>query len=176
MPLLAPLTQVNGYFELSSNRRDIWYGGDMQGIGRLRSQWNENLLTDVIAPSYVRVLLEVCKVIERPQDVYRLWPQLMPAGPWGTCSSLATVAAASLPCSDGVRLGSCALVCESERLLLLYSSACGCCASSGVVVRSVFEFAKRCQVLFTNANGGEWISPEEAVLIDGDADGGETCD
>ena len=24
---------VNGYFELSSNRRDIWYGSDMTGVG-----------------------------------------------------------------------------------------------------------------------------------------------
>eukprot|EP00966_Prymnesium_polylepis_P153712 3549704-Prymnesium_polylepis.1 len=28
---------VNGFFELSSNRRDIWYGDDMVGAGRLRA-------------------------------------------------------------------------------------------------------------------------------------------
>eukprot|EP00966_Prymnesium_polylepis_P010987 252682-Prymnesium_polylepis.1 len=28
---------TNGYFELSANRRDIWYGDDMVGAGRLRA-------------------------------------------------------------------------------------------------------------------------------------------
>ena len=28
---------VNGFFELSSNRRDIWYGDDLVGAGKLRS-------------------------------------------------------------------------------------------------------------------------------------------
>ncbi|GFR39744.1 hypothetical protein Agub_g226, partial [Astrephomene gubernaculifera] len=31
---------VNGYFELSSNRRDIWHGEDMAGSGARRAQWN----------------------------------------------------------------------------------------------------------------------------------------
>ena len=35
---------VNGYFELSSNRRDIWFGTDMTGAGRMRSEWNLALL------------------------------------------------------------------------------------------------------------------------------------
>jgi sacsin len=29
---------INGYFELSSNRRDVWHGSDMAGAGRLRAQ------------------------------------------------------------------------------------------------------------------------------------------
>jgi len=32
---------VNGYFELSSNRRDIWFGQDMSGDGARRSEWNK---------------------------------------------------------------------------------------------------------------------------------------
>jgi hypothetical protein len=32
---------VNGYFELSSNRRDVWFGDDMAGVGAKRSQWNQ---------------------------------------------------------------------------------------------------------------------------------------
>lgn len=35
---------INGYFELSSNRRDIWYGTDMTGAGKQRSDWNVALL------------------------------------------------------------------------------------------------------------------------------------
>lgn len=30
---------VNGYFELSSNRRDVWWGDDMAGDGRTRADW-----------------------------------------------------------------------------------------------------------------------------------------
>ena len=39
---------VNGYFELSSNRRDVWHGGDMAGEGRRRSEWNSALLSDAV--------------------------------------------------------------------------------------------------------------------------------
>ena len=35
---------VNAFFELSTNRRDIWYGADLQGAGKLRSDWNAALL------------------------------------------------------------------------------------------------------------------------------------
>ena len=45
---------LNGYFELSSNRRDVWFGEDMAGEGRRRSEWNGRLLEDVVAPVYAR--------------------------------------------------------------------------------------------------------------------------
>jgi sacsin len=35
---------VNGYFELSSDRRDIWKAGNMSGEGALKAKWNEVLL------------------------------------------------------------------------------------------------------------------------------------
>ena len=75
--------QINGYFELSSNRRDIWFGGDMQGKGRIRSQWNQSLLSDVIAPSYARLLLEAAKVLDAPWSYLKLWPSTVPPEPWG---------------------------------------------------------------------------------------------
>ncbi|CAI5741170.1 unnamed protein product [Peronospora destructor] len=50
---------VNGYFELSSNRRDIWFGEGLSGEGLLRAQWNIALLRDVIAPCYARVILHL---------------------------------------------------------------------------------------------------------------------
>ena len=34
----------SGFFELSSNRRDIWHGGGMAGVGQLRCDWNLALL------------------------------------------------------------------------------------------------------------------------------------
>ena len=40
---------VNGYFELSSNRRDIWRGDDLAGEGRTRAEWNKALLAGVYA-------------------------------------------------------------------------------------------------------------------------------
>jgi hypothetical protein len=46
---------INGYFELSSNRRDIWHGEDMAGEGRLRSEWNALLLHDVASLAYAQV-------------------------------------------------------------------------------------------------------------------------
>ena len=47
---------VNGYFELSSNRRDVWFGQDMAGEGKRRSEWNGALLADAVAPAYARLL------------------------------------------------------------------------------------------------------------------------
>jgi hypothetical protein len=74
---------VNGFFELSSNRRDIWYGTDMVGAGKLRSDWNCALIEDVIAPSYKRLLLEVKQELLSSGRFYELWPQQRPAEPWG---------------------------------------------------------------------------------------------
>nr|XP_027099518.1 sacsin-like [Coffea arabica] len=51
--------QINGYFEVSSNRRGIWYGADMDRSGRIRSVWNRLLLEDVIAPTFSYLCL-VC--------------------------------------------------------------------------------------------------------------------
>jgi hypothetical protein len=43
---------INAYFELSSNRRDIWRGDDTTGESKIRGQWNDMLLRDVLAPLY----------------------------------------------------------------------------------------------------------------------------
>ena len=57
LPVFSGLpVHMNGYFELSSNRRDIWSGSDMAGEGALRAQWNQSLLEDVIVPCYCRLL------------------------------------------------------------------------------------------------------------------------
>lgn len=47
---------VNAFFELSSNRRDIWYGTDMAGMGAARAQWNLTLLEAAVAPAWVELL------------------------------------------------------------------------------------------------------------------------
>jgi sacsin len=75
--------QVNGYFELSSNRRDIWLGDDMAGEGAVRHEWNVALLRDVVAPTYARLLLRVIAECHADRDfVYSLWPQSLPPPPW----------------------------------------------------------------------------------------------
>jgi sacsin len=66
--------QINGYFELSSNRRDIWHGTDMTGVGQLRSEWNSVLLEDVIGPAYAKLLLEAAKVLGFTNQFLQLWP------------------------------------------------------------------------------------------------------
>lgn len=79
---------VNGYFELSSNRRDIWYGDDMIGDGKLRSDWNYALLSDVIAPAYARLISKVASYISPAKatsflsSFYSLWPPLITQEPW----------------------------------------------------------------------------------------------
>lgn len=47
---------MNGYFELSSNRRDIWRGDDTTGESKVRSEWNIRLIQDVLAPLYAFLL------------------------------------------------------------------------------------------------------------------------
>ena len=37
----ANLHPYNSFFELSSNRRDIWHGTDMAGGGAMRVSWKE---------------------------------------------------------------------------------------------------------------------------------------
>ncbi len=47
---------INSYFELSSNRRDLWFGDDMAGVGKVKSQWNALLLSDVVGPTYTMLV------------------------------------------------------------------------------------------------------------------------
>ncbi len=65
---------LNGYFELSANRRDIWYGDDMSGAGKMRSEWNQLLLSDVVAPLYVRLLKTASSILGPGRQYDRLWP------------------------------------------------------------------------------------------------------
>ncbi|KAG0589167.1 hypothetical protein KC19_1G000400 [Ceratodon purpureus] len=73
---------VNGYFELSSNRRDIWYGDDMVGGGKLRADWNRCLLEDVAAPAYARLLLGAAGELGPTAQFYALWPTGSVSEPW----------------------------------------------------------------------------------------------
>jgi hypothetical protein len=59
---------LNGYFELSSNRRDIWEGTDMSGEGALRSAWNQALLQDAVAPLYAQLVQEMTQALAPDQQ------------------------------------------------------------------------------------------------------------
>jgi hypothetical protein len=100
---------VNGFFELSSNRRDLWQGShDMTGDGQTRAMWNDALLRDIIAPCYLRLLLFVKDMVVKSSQHFnnysnvayrnennsafdnamsryqRLWPSIRVNRPWLT--------------------------------------------------------------------------------------------
>ncbi|KAJ1427629.1 Sacsin [Sesbania bispinosa] len=76
---------VNAYFELSSNRRDIWFGSDMTGGGRKkRSDWNIYLLENVVAPAYGRLLEKVASEIGPCNLFFSLWPTTLGLEPWAS--------------------------------------------------------------------------------------------
>jgi len=73
---------INGYFELSSNRRDIWFGDDMTGAGQIRSEWNRLLLRDVISPLYTNMLLFARSLVGPGSHFYELWPTEVSSDLW----------------------------------------------------------------------------------------------
>ncbi len=89
---------VNGFFEISENRRDIWYGTDMQGSGKVRSEWNVSLLEDIVAQSYLAVIKALVATVKTPaaaQELYQIFPTPGLAAPWchvatATCRLLHT--------------------------------------------------------------------------------------
>ncbi|XP_023004421.1 sacsin isoform X2 [Cucurbita maxima] len=119
LPVKTGLTvQVNGFFEVSSNRRGIWYGADMDRSGKIRSIWNMLLLEDVIAPSFIELLIGV-QVFLGPTDAYfSLWPSGSFEEPWNK------------------------------------------------LVEQVYKTISNALVLYSNVEGGKWVSPNEAFLHD----------
>uniref|UniRef100_A0A7S3QAL4 Uncharacterized protein n=1 Tax=Chaetoceros debilis TaxID=122233 RepID=A0A7S3QAL4_9STRA len=73
---------INGYFELSANRRDIWFGADMTGAGQVRYEWNRLLLRDVISPLYTQILLTARSLIGPGDQFNRMWPTEVSSDIW----------------------------------------------------------------------------------------------
>ncbi|OIT25617.1 hypothetical protein A4A49_32452 [Nicotiana attenuata] len=109
---------INGFFEVSSNRRGIWYGADMDRSGRIRSLWNRLLLEDVVAPSYAQILLGVQQMLGPTETYYSLWPTGSFEEPWN------------------------------------------------VLVEHIYRNIIEYPVLYSNVNGGNWVSAREAYLHD----------
>jgi hypothetical protein len=59
---------VNAYFELSSNRRDIWRGDDTTGESKIRGQWNDRLMEEVLAPLYALLLSKLSSQLGLGRD------------------------------------------------------------------------------------------------------------
>ncbi|KAL3825148.1 hypothetical protein ACJIZ3_021177 [Penstemon smallii] len=110
--------QINGYFEVSSNRRGIWYGDDMDRSGKIRSIWNRLLLEDVVAPSFARLLLDVQQLLGPTKLYYSLWPIGSFREPWD------------------------------------------------LLVEHIYKSIWNSPVLYSDVEGGKWISPKEAFLLD----------
>lgn len=76
---------VNGFFELSSNRRDIWQESvDMTGDGSTRAKWNESILRDIIAPCYIRLLHFAKQSMGFSEAFEGLWPLHLVSPTWTT--------------------------------------------------------------------------------------------
>ncbi|KAL7096896.1 hypothetical protein ACP275_10G109500 [Erythranthe tilingii] len=108
--------QINGFFEVSSNRRGIWYGDDMDRSGKIRSLWNSLLLEYVVAPSFVKLLLDMRQLQCSTKNYYSLWPVGSFEEPWN---------------------------------LLV-----------GHFYRNIWDSP----VLYSDVDGGKWVSPKEAFL------------
>ena len=96
---------INGYFELSANRRDIWSGSDMTGAGKVRSDWNRLLLWDVISPLYTEVLLSARMLIGPGEDFNRLWPTSITSDIWKVVRSRVYQLSENLPIMFTPNLG-----------------------------------------------------------------------
>ena len=140
LPILTGLpVMVNGFFELSSNRRDIWQsgqsgGGEMTGDGRTRAEWNLSLMRDVIAPSYVRLLVRARDILGFSTDFQRLFPSSVPA-PWGLIV-------------ESTLKG-----CAEMKLLLVESEKSTVPSSSTLTIKP------------TGAVSGVWVACSKAVLL-----------
>ncbi|RZB41790.1 Sacsin [Glycine soja] len=110
--------QVNGFFEVSSNRRGIWYGDDMDRSGKVRSTWNRLLLEDLVAPAFMHMLLGIKELLGPTDIYYSLWPIGSFEEPWN------------------------------------------------ILVQQIYKNIGNAPVMYSNYNGGRWVSPSEAFLHD----------
>ncbi|CAN1168841.1 SACS [Linum perenne] len=75
---------INSYFELSSNRRDIWFGNDMAGGGKKRSEWNLYILENIAAPAYCHLLEKIASEIGPSDLFFSYWPTGVVLEPWAS--------------------------------------------------------------------------------------------
>ena len=103
MPVATGLpVHINGYFELPSNRRSIFWAPQDTGEAKFRHDWNHALLTDVIAKEYWLLLKDVQRSIQgrgvQRESLYSLFPPRNIAEPWSLVSDSVAKELADLPC------------------------------------------------------------------------------
>ncbi|KAK8814110.1 hypothetical protein WA158_007972 [Blastocystis sp. Blastoise] len=77
---------INGFFELSSNRRDIWQGTDVAGNSQVKIEWNNILLHEVLSRALL-ALFEFSTECYIPDDsgyvnYWNLLPSVDYDSPW----------------------------------------------------------------------------------------------
>ena len=66
---------VNGTFSLSDERRALkWQGLETRNDDKAR--WNSLIVTHLLPPCYAALLLQHAKMLLRPEDFYRAWPNV----------------------------------------------------------------------------------------------------
>jgi len=77
LPITTGLpVHINGYFELSNNRRALWRGSDVEGEGKLKVEWNVHIVTDILPTVYGELLESSCSS-GKPQiscTWWNIWP------------------------------------------------------------------------------------------------------
>ncbi len=114
---------INGTFELSSNRRDIWHGAsDLLGVGKQRAAWNALLLANIAAPLYAQVLAIAATQLGPTETYFNLFPGSIEA-----LRARDTVAA---------------------------------------FVDPWLQTISAAAVAYTDAHGGRWVAPQDAIFLD----------
>ncbi|KAJ1416347.1 hypothetical protein B484DRAFT_434549, partial [Ochromonadaceae sp. CCMP2298] len=152
---------INGFFELSSNRRDVWQqGADMTGDGRTRAMWNLALIREVVAPCYARLLMRVRDSMAFSAHYQHLWPayQYRPSTGLSQGEGEEALVGVAAPWDEAVR--------ETLKLIrstkLLRVSTLASAATDSAPDRglgSFFSMGRR------KSEEGAWISCAEAVLL-----------
>ena len=63
---------LNGFFELSSNRRDVWApGGGMAGVGAARAEWNVALMREGVGMVYAQLLVVAAQQLGPCERLWR---------------------------------------------------------------------------------------------------------
>ena len=72
LPILTGLpVHVNAYFELSSNRRELWGSHDLAGAGELRVRWNTVLVEEAVPHMYAAFLEQAAAHLGPGEGLWR---------------------------------------------------------------------------------------------------------
>lgn len=166
LPVLTGLpVHVNGYFELSANRRDIWWGEDMTGDGGLRSEWNRVLIGTVIAPSYTSLIKHATKVLFTDDgDGQHVGESNVESGGQKTDGKASALASHSLVLSSSSPSSSSLL----QKLSTFYSLWPVQSSSPAweVLIAAVYKRLAQVQAVYTPLHKGRWILPSQAICVD----------